>query len=247
MACSQSGSARTAIREAEIWNSTVAQTSAVITSTGNAANYSAEQQLKYVSSLEKLVAIDDDIINQGANILRTFTQISNAETFEAGTLAALNMSAALKKDLNSSATMVGKALNAPLQGITALQRAGVQFTDSQKSQIRALVESGRVMEAQKVILAELEVQFGGAAEANADASEKARLGGERLAQTFGQVLLPAVELAATGLDVVSRAFDAIGPSGARAVVGVGASSRSLRASWPATGEPPERSIRSASA
>jgi hypothetical protein len=69
------------------------------------------------------------------------------------------------KDLNSSAILVGKALNDPVKGATALSRAGVQLTQGQKDQIEAFVESGRVLEAQKIILGELTTQFGGSAEA----------------------------------------------------------------------------------
>jgi hypothetical protein len=69
------------------------------------------------------------------------------------------------KDLNSSAILVGKALNDPVKGVGALSRAGVQFTASQKETIKALVDSGNVMGAQKMILKELETQFGGSAKA----------------------------------------------------------------------------------
>jgi hypothetical protein len=69
------------------------------------------------------------------------------------------------KDLSSSAILVGKALNNPVKGVSALSRAGVQFTDDQKNLIETLVDSGNVMDAQKMILRELETQFGGSAEA----------------------------------------------------------------------------------
>jgi hypothetical protein len=79
----------------------------------------------------------------------------------------MDMATVMGTDLNSNILQIGKALNDPIKGITALNRAGVQFTDQQKDQIAALQESGRTMEAQKMILAELESQFGGAAEAMA--------------------------------------------------------------------------------
>ena len=48
--------------------------------------------------------------------------------------------------------MVGKALNDPLKGLTALSRIGVQFTAQQQEQIKAMVEVGDVAGAQKIIL-----------------------------------------------------------------------------------------------
>jgi hypothetical protein len=57
--------------------------------------------------------------------------------------------------MKSSAIQLGKALNDPIKGVTALQRVGVSFTQSQKDQIKTLVESGDTMDAQKIILGEL--------------------------------------------------------------------------------------------
>ncbi len=67
--------------------------------------------------------------------------------------------------MKSSAIQLGKALNDPIKGVTALQRVGVSFTATQKDQIKALVESGKTMEAQKLILRELNKEFGGSATA----------------------------------------------------------------------------------
>jgi len=58
---------------------------------------------------------------------------------------------------------VGKALNDPVQGITALHRVGVSFTEEQKSVVESLMETGDAAAAQQLILAKLERQFGGSA------------------------------------------------------------------------------------
>jgi hypothetical protein len=63
-----------------------------------------------------------------------------------------DMSVALGQDMSSSAIQLGKALNDPIKGVSALQRVGVSFTASQKEQIKTLVQSGRTMDAQKLIL-----------------------------------------------------------------------------------------------
>ena len=57
--------------------------------------------------------------------------------------------------MTNAAVLVGKALNDPKKGLTALRRVGVQFTDAQEDQIKALVKSGKTMDAQKIILREL--------------------------------------------------------------------------------------------
>ena len=97
-------------------------------------------------------------------MLLTFTNIGK-DVFPAATEAMLNLSSAMGTDLQSSSILVGKALNDPIAGLTSLTRAGVQFTDAQKDTIKALMETGDVAGAQKIILGELETQFGGAARA----------------------------------------------------------------------------------
>jgi hypothetical protein len=141
-----------------------AQTEAAIKSTGNAAGRSIEQINKMNASLEKLTGIEAEVIQEGQNMLLTFTQIKG-DQFDEATEAALNLSVALGKDMQSSAMLVGKALNDPIAGLSALSRAGIQFTDEQKDTIKTLVELGDVAGAQTIILAELEKQFGGSAEA----------------------------------------------------------------------------------
>jgi hypothetical protein len=68
-------------------------------------------------------------------------------------------------DLQSSILQVGKALNSPVQGVSALAESGIQFTETQKKMIAGLVRVGNVAGAQSIILKELETQFGGQAEA----------------------------------------------------------------------------------
>jgi len=148
----------------------MAQTGAVLKSTGGAANVTAGRITSMSESLMKLSGIDDEAIQSGQNLLLTFTKIRNEtgkgnNIFDQATLAMTNLSVAMGKDLSSSAILVGKALNDPVKGVGALSRAGVQFTASQKDTIKALVESGNVMGAQKMILKELETQFGGSAKA----------------------------------------------------------------------------------
>jgi hypothetical protein len=148
----------------------IAQTGAVLKSTGGVANVTARRVDSMAMSLMKLSGVDDETIAAGENLLLTFTKIRNEtgkgnKIFDQATLAMLNLSVAMGKDMNASAILVGKALNDPVKGVGALSKAGVQFTASQKETIKALVESGDAISAQKMILKELETQFAGSAKA----------------------------------------------------------------------------------
>lgn len=137
-------------------------------STGAAAWTSSKQLQAMASSLQTMTVFGDEAILQMQSLLLTFKDIQGP-IFERSTRAILDMASALAQstggepDLRSAATMVGKALQDPVLGLTAMSRAGIQFSDSQKDVIKNLVETNQKAEAQVIILKELETQFGGAA------------------------------------------------------------------------------------
>jgi hypothetical protein len=143
---------------------TTAQLNAVLASTKGVSGVTAEAVNALSTSLSKVAPFEDEAITGAQSLLLTFTKIG-ADVFPAATETVLNMSQALGQDLSSSSVQLGKALNDPIKGITALSRVGVSFTQEQKDTIKSMVEMGDVAGAQAVILAELEVEFGGAAKA----------------------------------------------------------------------------------
>jgi phage-related minor tail protein len=172
-------------------------TEQVIKSTGGAANVSAKQVGDLAAAIAKKTGIDDEAIQSSENLLLTFTNVSNEvgkgnNIFNQATGIITDMSVALGQDSSSSAIQLGKALNDPIKGVTALQRVGVSFTASQKEQIATLVESGKTMDAQKLILAELGKEFGGAAEAASTPFDKLKVNLGNLAETLGNNLIPYV-------------------------------------------------------
>lgn len=161
-----------------------AQLESVLKSTKGAAGLTKDAILEQATALSKLTTFSDEAILSGQNLLLTFTNIKGPVMQEA-TQTMLDMSQALGQDVKSSAIQLGKALNDPIQGITALSRVGVSFTDQQKQQIETLVASGRTMDAQRLILKELNTEFGGSATAAA-----ATFGGQLtiLKNQMGEVL-----------------------------------------------------------
>lgn len=147
-----------------------AQTAAVLKSTGGVAGVTAKSIQTLAGAIQAKTGIDDEAIQAGQNLLLTFTNIRNEtgkgnKIFDQATTAITDMSVALGQDMKSSAIQLGKALNSPIEGVTALRRVGVSFTKGQRDAIKAMVESGNAMGAQKLILAELTKEFGGSAEA----------------------------------------------------------------------------------
>jgi hypothetical protein len=173
----------------------IAQVEAAVKSTGGAAGRSVDQLSTLAEGLQRVSLFDDDEILQNvtANLL-TFTNVAGTE-FDRAQQAVLDLSTRLGTDLTSATVQVGKALNDPIKGVTALGRAGVQFTAQQKELIATLVESGDVAGAQAVILGELETQFGGAAAAAANADPYTQLANEigNLAEEFGGIINDAIK------------------------------------------------------
>lgn len=189
----------TGVQEAMDASKGIAQLEAGIKSTGNVANVSVKGMTDLAGSIQLMSGQTDDSIVASEQLLLTFTNIRNVgadKIFDRATLATANMAAKMGGDASGAAVMLGKALNDPIGGMATLGRAGVQFTDAQKASITAMVEAGDTMGAQKLILGELETQFGGAAEAAGKSLpgqlEISKRKFEDVSQTIAEKILPVV-------------------------------------------------------
>jgi hypothetical protein len=227
----------------------MAQTENVLRSTGGQANVTERQVLELASTWQDLTGIQDDAIQSSENLLLTFRDVTNEvgkgnDIFSQAEVSILDMATALNRgaipsaeELQKITIQLGKALNDPIVGMTALRRVGVSFNQSQVATIKRLQESGDLMGAQKVILKELNAEFGGAAKAAGDtfAGQVAKLRAEinNLQESIGGLIvgelvplvavlndianarLPAatdaLHLFGTVADVVSRATGLLPP------------------------------------
>ena len=175
----------------------MAQTEAIIKATGSAAGVTATQVSKLSESLAMQIGVDDELIQKSANLLLTFKQVQNQvgegnQIFDRAVIAAQDLGNVFGS-ADAAAMQLGKALSDPEKGITALRRAGINFTDQQKEQIKTLVASGDVLGAQKLILAEVESQVGGTAAASATGFDRMKVAVGNVAEEFGAILIPYIE------------------------------------------------------
>jgi hypothetical protein len=181
-----------------------AATAQIIKATGGAAQVTSEQVADLSQSLSEQIAVDDELIQSSANLILTFKNVANqgeglAAIFDRTVLAAQDLSAAGFGDAESAAKMLGKALNDPERGLTALSRAGVTFSQQQKEQIRTLIEGGDVLKAQQLILAEVESQVGGVAAATATGIDQFNVYFDNLKEELGLAILPLINALISGL------------------------------------------------
>jgi hypothetical protein len=152
----------------------------------------------YADALSRQIAKEDESIKLVQAKLATFKNLTATVNtaggaFDRATKAAFDLAAAGFGEAEQSATQLGKALQDPIKGITALARSGVTFTETEKEKIRVLVESGKVLEAQDIILKAIETQVGGTAAATATATEKMKIAFGEAQEALGKALLPAFE------------------------------------------------------
>lgn len=158
---------------------------ALIHATGGAANLSSKQLIKLSEDVALNTLQSVEGVSKAVNVMQTFKSVSGT-TFKQAISLSADLATVMGGDITSSAKQLGKALEDPVQGVTALREAGVTFTADQRNVIRALVETGKQAEAQKIILGELEKQVGGVGENEAKGLSGAY---DTLAQRFDEFAL----------------------------------------------------------
>jgi hypothetical protein len=209
-------------RSTDAWQESrkvVADTGAVLRSTGGSAHVTAGHVGALANAIKRKAGVDDEAIQSGENVLLTFTRVRNEvgkgnQVFDRATQGAVDMSARVKTDLRSSFVMVGKALDDPIKGVTALRRAGVSFTKGQQEQIKTLEETGNHLGAQRLILAGLEKQVKGSAAAQATPLDRLKTTWGDLEEAIGHGMQPVTDRFFSSLDrKITRAtpeIDALG-------------------------------------
>lgn len=214
----------TSARAAAESRDAIAQVESRLKSMGNASGKTAKDLELSAKQLQRLSTFDDDdILRNVTSAMLTFGKVSG-EQFDRAQRAAVDMATSLQMELQPATVMIGKAMNDPVKGITAMGRAGIQFTKQQKDMIKSLTESGRVMDAQNIILAELERQFMGAGLAAREAvpGSDAIDSWREFQEVIGDVVLRIIEAVEPMVIKVLDAFNNLSPGMQTFIVMAGA-------------------------
>ncbi|OOY22489.1 hypothetical protein BMI91_19600 [Thioclava sediminum] len=204
----------------------VASVEAALTSMGQTAGFTSKQLQDMASSIQdNSLYGDEEILQKVTANLLTFGNVSGDVFVRTQKLAA-DMSALLGQDLQSSAIMLGKALNDPAKGLTALTRVGVSFSAQQTEQIKAMSKAGRVAEAQGVMLKALEQQYKGQAKAQSELDsgkmQHALMDIGDAMEKVGAVLIPILAKVAKWISWAAKKFQGLSDSTQTWVVVIGA-------------------------
>lgn len=192
------------IAEASEYQRVQGQLSAALISTGGSAGVTLDNLNKMATEISGLTSVNSQVVGSLQAMQLTFTNIT-AETFPEVTKTAIDMATAMNggviptaEELRGQMIQLGKALNDPKKGVSALTDVGVTFTDQQKKQIDTLLKSNDVIGAQKIVLAELAKEFGGSAEIAAATFEgrmnKLNNAVDGVKRQVGMALMPTLSL-----------------------------------------------------
>lgn len=167
----------------------------VFSSMGDVTGNAAQAAEDYAGVMSRRIGVDDEVILAGQAQLATFGEVSSetarmAGIFDRATTAGADLAAAGFGSIESNAVQLGKALQDPTKGMTALAKSGVTFTDAQKEQIKVMQESGDLLGAQKIVLGAVEAQVGGTAEATSTAGGRMKVAFGEVQEQIGGFLLP---------------------------------------------------------
>lgn len=158
---------------------------------GNAADTVTDRLLSQADALELLTGVDGEVITMTQSMLATFRDLAGTANvtggaFDRATQAAIDLAATGFGEARSNAIMLGKALQDPERGLTALRRTGTLTTD-QIDKIKASFEAtGDRAKYMDDVLAAVETQVKGTAAATANGTTRMGKAFDQLREEIGK-------------------------------------------------------------
>jgi hypothetical protein len=223
--------AKSAVQAAGESEQAIAAVNASLASMGDAAGFSSKQLQDMAEQLQgKSLFEDDEILTKVTANMLTFGNVQG-DVFDRAQKSALDLSARLGTDLQGSAIMVGKALNNPIAGLSALTKVGVSFSAQQKDQVKSMMSVGDIAGAQAIILGELERQYKGQADAARNTPygqiQAAMMDIGNAAETVGAIILPVLADIAKQVSEAAEAFQTLDPEMQTLIVGGAAAAAAI--------------------
>jgi hypothetical protein len=153
---------RQIIRETGQGQAALAQMRAALKSTGEVAGLTERQLVDMANNFATATTHSAGEIMEAQVRLLSYSGIA-AKEFPRALQLAIDQSVRLGENVLQSAETVGKALEYPAQGVSALTKQGFRFSDAQKELLKDLEKTGRLAEAQAIVMGVMEESYKGAA------------------------------------------------------------------------------------
>lgn len=182
----------------------------VLQATGNATEANIKALAKMSEELQANTLLQGSQITEAQKLLLTYSRLGGI--FEETLKAAADVSATLGTDLTSSAKKLAQALEDPKAEMNSLKVISIVLSKEKQDLITKLQEEGRLLDAQKILLEEVNTRYGGMAQKinSLDSSPIDRINtaigniksdvGEMLLSSFG----PALEWMVDNVERVAR-------------------------------------------
>jgi hypothetical protein len=163
-----------------------------------ATTATTKRMAAYADQVNKATGIDDEQIKAVQRKLLVFKSLRKTAdemggTFDRTTQAAIDLAAGGFGTMETNAIKLGRVLENPTANLNALSRAGITFTEAEKRKITVLQESGKLLEAQDVVLKSIEGRVLGLAAKSATPFEKLTAQFNQIGDAIGEAMLPALE------------------------------------------------------
>ncbi len=135
----------------------------VLRATGMTAGVTRAEIDQLAESLHETTQFDDESVRNAAAELLKFGNISQ-DVFGKTMKLVADYAAFSGRAMPEAAQAIGKAMSSPVEGMTMLERQIGKLHPAQEKLIKDLVESGRMLDAQGVVLGILSGKFGGLAD-----------------------------------------------------------------------------------
>jgi hypothetical protein len=150
---------------------------------------------KFAEDFGASIGVDDDAIKPVEAKLASFPDAfkkgsDGADGMKRSVKAAFDLQAIGIGSASSNIIAIGKAMNDPIKGMTALNKSGVSFSGEQKKQIANYMKQGNLAAAQKILLSGIESNAKGAAVAAASPMTKMKAALDNAGESVASVLLP---------------------------------------------------------
>jgi len=159
-----SSAARQCIQEYSEAEKVSKRLEAVWANVGAATGKTTKQIDDYAEAIEKTTYFSAESVKESALLLAATESLTD-EGFQRALDVSVDLAAALGEDVTSAAQTLAKAIQEPESALSRLKTIGVNFTEDEKNQIKALADANKTYEAQALILDKIEEKYRGVAKA----------------------------------------------------------------------------------
>lgn len=147
----------------------VARLDAMLAASGGIVGTTSEHLQELGMRLQETTTFSHDVTDSAMAVLLSFQDVRNEvgkgnDVFDRTVTVAQNLSELMGRDLQGAMLALGRTMEDPAAGMMLLRRSGIVLSQQVQQQIKAFNDQGLVLEAQKLVLSQVELRVRGLAD-----------------------------------------------------------------------------------